>query len=126
MNNATSQPQNRIREYTLEASAFNWEIAPGKTIPAWGFNGTIPGPEIRAKKGDTLIVRVKNNLQEPTIVHWHGIRLPANMDGTESVQKPILPGQEFEYRFELPDAGTFWYHSHHNETVQMEEACTAP
>ena len=55
------------------------------------------------------------------MVHWHGIRLPASMDGTGEVQQPILPGESFEYRFIVPDAGTFWYHSHQNETVQMEK-----
>jgi len=63
---------------------------------------------------------VKNNLQEPTVVHWHGIRLPASMDGTGNTQTLIPPGEEFEYKFVVPDAGTFWYHSHQNETVQME------
>lgn len=112
--------QNKVVEYFLEATEFNWEIAPGKNIPAWGFNNQVPGPALQAGKGDTLVVKVKNNLKEPTIVHWHGIRLPASMDGTGEVQKPIQPGEEFEYRFIVPDAGTFWYHSHYNETVQME------
>ncbi|MBK9531209.1 MAG: multicopper oxidase family protein [Chitinophagaceae bacterium] len=112
--------ENKIVEYNLIAGEFNWEIKPGKTITAWGFNNQVPGPVLMAKKGDTLVVRVQNNLTEPTMVHWHGIRLPANMDGTGEVQKPILPGESFEYRFIVPDAGTFWYHSHQNETVQME------
>jgi FtsP/CotA-like multicopper oxidase with cupredoxin domain len=107
-------------EYHLEAGKFDWDIAPGKTIEAWGFNGQVPGPVLRAQKGQTLIVRVTNNLPEPTVVHWHGLRLPAAMDGTQDVQKPIEPGEEFEYRFVVPDAGTFWYHSHANETVQIE------
>jgi FtsP/CotA-like multicopper oxidase with cupredoxin domain len=75
---------------------------------------------LKAKKGDTMVIKVNNKLEEPTVVHWHGIRLPASMDGTGEVQKPIQPGESFTYRFELPDAGTFWYHSHHNETEQME------
>jgi FtsP/CotA-like multicopper oxidase with cupredoxin domain len=108
------------RTYELIASEFDWQIAEGKTIKAWGFNNTLPGPSIRAKKGDTVVVKVKNNLQQPTIIHWHGIRLPASMDGTGEVQAPIQPGDEFEYRFEVPDAGTFWYHSHENEVEQME------
>lgn len=112
--------QNKQVEYQLTAGEFNWEIRPGKTISAWGFNNQVPGPVLRAKKGDTLVVRVQNNLPEPTIIHWHGIRLPASMDGTGEVQKPILPGESFEYRFTVPDAGTFWYHSHQNEAVQME------
>jgi FtsP/CotA-like multicopper oxidase with cupredoxin domain len=114
------KPTNKTIAYTLEASEFNWEIRPGKTITAWGFNQQVPGPLLKARKGDTLVVTVKNNLSEPTIVHWHGIRLPATMDGTGEVQKPIPPGESFTYRFEVPDAGTFWYHSHQNETMQME------
>lgn len=114
------RPQNQTVVYNLEASVFNWEIAPGKTIQAWGFNKQLPAPILEANAGDTLVVRVTNNLPEPTIVHWHGIRIPSAMDGTGKVQKPIEPGETFEYRFVVPDAGTFWYHSHHNETIQME------
>lgn len=106
--------------YQLTASEFQWEISEGKTITAWGFNQSVPGPTLRARKGDTLVIKVKNDLKESTVIHWHGIQLPSAMDGTDSVQKPIAPGEEFEYRFVVPDAGTFWYHSHQNETVQME------
>jgi len=113
--------ENKIVDYNLTASEFNWEIKPGKNITAWGFNNQVPGPVLKAKKGDTLVVHVKNNLPEVTMVHWHGIRLLATMDGTGEVQRPIQPGESFEYRFIVPDAGTFWYHSHQNETVQMEK-----
>jgi FtsP/CotA-like multicopper oxidase with cupredoxin domain len=106
--------------YHLTASEFDWQISEGKIVKAWGFNNQLPGPVLQAKKGEELTVRVTNNLPEPTIIHWHGIRLPATMDGTDDVQKPILPGEEFEYRFIVPDAGTFWYHSHYHETQQME------
>src|SRR6185295_8034726 len=106
--------------YKRTASQFDWEISKGKKNRAWGFNNTIPGPVLRAKKGDKIAVKVKNELQEATVVHWHGIRLPAAMDGTDNTQRPIQPGEEFEYCFTVPDAGTFWYHSHQNETVQME------
>lgn len=112
--------QSNLVEYTLEASAFTWEIVPGKTIEAWGFNKQLPGPVLRANTGDTLVVRITNNLNEATTIHWHGICLPATMDGTDGVQKPIEPGEVFEYRFVVPDAGTFWYHAHTNETIQME------
>jgi FtsP/CotA-like multicopper oxidase with cupredoxin domain len=106
--------------YELTASSFDWKVSEQKTINAWGFNQQVPGPTLRAKKGDTIVIKVKNELEEPTIIHWHGIRLPASMDGTGEVQKPIQPGEEFEYSFTVPDAGTFWYHSHHRETSQME------
>lgn len=120
INNTNIKKENKIVEYNLQAGKFNWEIAPGKTIEAWGFNKQLPGPVLEANAGDTLVVRVTNHLAEPTIVHWHGIRIPAAMDGTGMVQKPIAPGETFEYRFVVPEAGTFWYHSHHNETIQME------
>ena len=106
--------------FELTASEFDWELSEGKIIKAWGFNNQVPAPTIKAKKGDELFIKVKNNLLEPTLIHWHGIRLPAAMDGTGEMQKPIQPGEEFEYRFVVSDAGTFWFHSHHNETVQLE------
>jgi FtsP/CotA-like multicopper oxidase with cupredoxin domain len=104
----------------LEARASDWEIAPGRSVRAWTYNGQVPGPTIEARAGDTIVLRLTNHLEEPTTIHWHGIRLPAAMDGTQVVQPLVQPGERFEYRFVVPDAGTFWYHSHHNETVQME------
>jgi FtsP/CotA-like multicopper oxidase with cupredoxin domain len=112
--------QTKTIHYHLEASEFHWEIAPGKTIEAWGFNRQIPGPVLKANTGDTLVIHFRNNLKEPTLIHWHGLRIPASMDGTDAVQKPVEPGKEFEYRFVVPDSGTFWYHSHTNETFQVE------
>ena len=109
-----------IKRFELTASQFQWNVSPDRSVPAWGFNNSVPGPIIRAKKGDTVEVKVKNDLPESTLMHWHGVRLNSSMDGTSDVQKPIQPGEEFTYRFGLPDAGTFWYHSHHNEAHQME------
>jgi len=109
-----------VKQFLLKASEFDWSISPEKIVRAWGFNESLPGPVLRAKRGDTLNITVRNDLSEPTIIHWHGIRLPASMDGTGEVQKPIMPGEEFVYKFAVPDSGTFWYHSHHDETVQME------
>lgn len=104
----------------LQARETDWAIAPGQTLRAWCFNGQMPGPVIEGRVGDVLEVRLANGLAEPTSIHWHGLRVPAPMDGTDMVQRPILPGESFTYRFRLPDAGTFWYHPHINETVQME------
>jgi FtsP/CotA-like multicopper oxidase with cupredoxin domain len=104
----------------LEAREGHWEFVQGRQSLAWGFAGTVPGPTIEARVGDVLEIRLTNHLPEPTVVHWHGLRIPAAMDGTEMVQRPIAPGNTFTYRFKLPDAGTFWYHSHFNETVQLE------
>jgi FtsP/CotA-like multicopper oxidase with cupredoxin domain len=104
----------------LEARETEWEIAPGRKVSAWGYQGSVPGPTIVAHVGDTIVARLVNNLPESTVIRWHGLRVPASMDTTASVQRLVLPGESFEYRFEVPDAGTFWYHSHVNETVQIE------
>ncbi len=104
----------------LEAGEFDWEFVPGQRTRAWGFNGQVPGPTIEAQVGDVLEIHLVNHLPEPTVVHWHGLRIPAAMDGTGMVQRPVGPGERFTYRFRVPDAGTFWYHSHYNETVQLE------
>jgi FtsP/CotA-like multicopper oxidase with cupredoxin domain len=104
----------------LEAREVDWEFVPGQRTRAWAFGGQVPGPTIEAQVGDVLEIRLFNHLPEPTVVHWHGLRIPAAMDGTERAQRPVAPGETFTYRFRVPDAGTFWYHSHYNETVQLE------
>jgi FtsP/CotA-like multicopper oxidase with cupredoxin domain len=111
----------QVLKVDLEARPTQWEVAAGLSVPGFGFNGQVPGPTIQAAVGDTLVVRLANSLPEPTTIHWHGLRVPADMDGTEMVQKPIQPGRGFEYRFVLPDAGTFWYHPHTHETEQLEK-----
>jgi len=120
-----SIPQSFAREpreihVDLEARETAWAISPDLTVSAWGYEGSVPGPTIVAHVGDTLVAHLVNNLPEPTSIHWHGLRLPAPMDGTQLVQRLVQPGDAFDYRFKLPDAGTFWYHSHANETVQIE------
>ena len=109
-----------VVQITLEASEFDWSFTPGRPTRAWGYNGQVPGPVIEARVGDVLEIEFTNRLPEPTTIHWHGLRLPASMDGTEMVQKPVAPGDTFTYRFLLPDAGTFWYHPHINEVEQLE------
>ncbi|MCL4866606.1 MAG: multicopper oxidase domain-containing protein, partial [Gemmatimonadales bacterium] len=118
----TAQPDEgrAVVRVELEASEFDWEFVPGQQTRAWGFNRQVPGPVIEARVGDVLEIHLVNHLPEPTVVHWHGLRIPAAMDGTGMVQRPVGPGERFTYRFRVPDAGTFWYHSHYNETVQLE------
>lgn len=113
-------PTGREIHVDLEARETGWEIAPGRVVPAWGYAGSVPGPTIVGRVGDTVVAHLVNHLPEPTLIHWHGVRLPAAMDGTASAQRLVQPGERFDYRFELLDAGTFWYHSHANETVQVE------
>ena len=110
----------------LVAQAAACEIAPGITVEGWTFNGQIPGPTIEGRVGDVVEVRFTNRLHEPTAIHWHGLRVPASMDGTDIVQGPVEPGETFVYRFRLADAGTFWYHPHMNETEQIERGLYGP
>jgi len=100
----------------LEARETEWAFAPDRSLRGFGFNGSVPGPLIEAETGDTLRVRLTNSLPQPTTIHWHGLRVPADMDGTA----PVQPCDAFEYVFVVPDAATFWYHSHVNETEQLE------
>src|SRR5262245_105119 len=75
-----------------------------------GFDGAVPGPVIRARRGGEVKVRLVNGLDEPTALHWHGVRLPNAMDGGSPLTgPPVAPGASFDYRFAAPDAGTFWY-----------------
>jgi FtsP/CotA-like multicopper oxidase with cupredoxin domain len=76
-----------------------------------GFDGVIPGPTLRVRRGDELRIRLVNALSAPTAVHWHGVRLTNAMDGAAPLtQPPVAPAASFDYRFTPPDAGTFWYH----------------
>ena len=117
---AQPEPGREVVSVDLAAGESDWEFTPGRTTSVWSYNGQIPGPTIEAHVGDVLEVHFTNHLSEPTTIHWHGLRVPAAMDGTDMVQYPIAPGESFTYRFKLPDAGTFWYHPHSNEVVQLE------
>ncbi|MBW0117747.1 multicopper oxidase domain-containing protein [Pseudonocardia abyssalis] len=85
----------------------------GRSVQTWGYNGTVPGPEIRLREGETLRVPLRNGLPDPTTVHWHGISLVNAMDGAPFLtQAPVEPGAGFDYEFVVPEAGTHWYHAH--------------
>ncbi len=89
--------------------------------PIWGYDGRVPGPPLRVKRGEELKVRLINELPQPTTIHWHGLRLPNAMDGVPHLtQHSVAPGQQFDYRFKPPDAGTFWYHAHFASPEQVE------
>ncbi len=87
----------------------------------WAYNGTVPGPELRLRQGERLVVDIENQLDAETTVHWHGIRLPNAMDGVPHLtQRPIAAsGGRFRYHFEVPDAGTYWYHPHLGSPEQV-------
>jgi FtsP/CotA-like multicopper oxidase with cupredoxin domain len=108
------------KEFHLVAEPVVREIAPGMKAHLWGYNGQSPGPTIEAVEGDKVRVFVTNKLPEHTTVHWHGMLLPNGMDGVGGVTQPhIKPGKTFVYEFEMKKSGTFMYHPHSDEMVQM-------
>jgi len=125
-----TNPDPNVVEVTLVAAAATVEYLSGKTTEVWayrdgaappGTKASVPGPAIRAKRGDEVIVHFENQLPEPTTIHWHGLRLLAKMDGSTSTQASIPSGGKFEYRFRVEDAGTFWYHPHVRANEQIEK-----
>ena len=79
-------------------------------------------PVLRMRRGEAFNLRLDNRLDEPTTIHWHGLRIDNRMDGVPFLTQPyVYGGDGFDYAFTPPDAGTFWYHPHRNETVQLEQ-----
>ncbi|WP_425073401.1 multicopper oxidase family protein [Sagittula sp. S175] len=107
---------------TLTAQKASVQLAPEgyPATPVWSYDGTIPGTTIRARQGDRITRRLVNALDEPTSVHWHGIRIDNAMDGVAGLtQEAVPPGATFDYDFAVPDAGTYWYHAHVNSMEQV-------
>lgn len=101
-----------IVEYELLIEKKVIEIK-GKKGESITINGSIPGPVLRFKEGDLARIKVKNQLDESTSIHWHGILVPPNMDGVPYVSfPPIPPKSEFVYEFPIRQYGTYWYHAH--------------
>ena len=108
------------KEFHLVAEPVVRELAPGMKANLWGYNGQAPGPTIEAVQGDKVRIFVTNKLPEHTTVHWHGMPVPNGMDGVGGLTQPhIKPGQTFVYEFVLKRSGTFMYHPHADEMVQM-------
>lgn len=112
------------REFHLVAEEIEHDFAPGQAgstrIKAWGYNGTTPGPTLEAVEGERVRIYVTNHLPEHTSIHWHGLLLPAGMDGVSGLtQPPIPPGETWVYEFELRNHGTFLYHPHADELLQV-------
>jgi FtsP/CotA-like multicopper oxidase with cupredoxin domain len=109
-----------VKEFHLVAEPVEREIAPGMVARLWGYNGQSPGPTLECVEGDRVRIFVTNRLPEATTIHWHGILLPAGMDGVSGLnQPPIEPGKTFVYEFTMRKSGTFMYHPHADEMLQM-------
>ena len=116
---ADAEPGVRSDPGVLEGTEFDLRIGQtrvnvtGRERIALTINGSLPGPLLRWREGDTVTLRVSNTLDDDTSIHWHGILLPANMDGVPGLSfDGIRPGATYPYRFRVRQAGTYWYHSH--------------
>ncbi len=111
---------NGVKEFHLIAEPVVREMAPGMKAHLWGYNGQSPGPTIEVVEGDRVRIFVTNKLPEHTTIHWHGQRLPNGMDGVGGLNQPQIPvGKTFVYEFVARRPGTFMYHPHADEMVQM-------
>lgn len=114
-------PDPDIVEVNLAAAETTWQFIEGIDTTVYAYNGTIPGPTIEAKVGDTVVVHFTNNLPEETTVHWHGVDTPATMDGSHISQALIQPGESFTYEFPVLHARMMWYHPHVRVFDQVEK-----
>ncbi len=127
-------PSADVVEVQLVAEVAEVEILAGTSTEVWAYRdggdpdgvAMVPGPLLDAREGQRVVVHLDNQLPEDTTIHWHGLRLPAGMDGTLAAQQPIAPGEAFTYEFVALDAGYFWFHPHMNGEVQIERGLHAP
>ena len=133
---AVALPSSLITAEAAEPKTFSLRAGRGKARLAptpnastnvWAYNGQVPGPEIRLRQGERVRILVENELNEETTVHWHGLRVPHSMDGVPHLtQKPIAAGGTFTYEFDVPDAGTYWYHPHQRSFEQVGRGLYGP
>ena len=107
-------PDPHIFETTITAAPHVMRLPDGQEVTVFAYNGMVPGPEIRVKRGDRVIVHFKNELPDdfPSTIHWHGIELNNKSDGTPVTQDVVQPGESYTYDFIVPRGGVFWYHPH--------------
>ncbi len=112
--------ENGYKVFEVTCQNIQWETKPGEVVNAMAYNGIVPGPEIRVTEGDKVRLVVKNEMNESTAVHFHGVRVPNGMDGVPFItQPPIKTGESFTYEFTAQNPGSHMYHSHHNAAEQV-------
>lgn len=106
-----------VKVFELTAAKVRWPLLPDVSVVALAYNGQVPGPVIRVTQDDKVRIILRNRLDEPTTIHWHGLGVPNAMDGVpDMTQKPVAPGEDFIYEFQVKQTGTFMYHSHYEAT----------
>jgi FtsP/CotA-like multicopper oxidase with cupredoxin domain len=124
MGNQLMQPrmEGNVKVYEVTARKIQWETKPGNMVEAFAYNDQVPGPQIRVREGDRVRFIVKNELEQSTAVHFHGLELPNDQDGVPFItQPPVKPGDSYTYEFTVPEgnSGSHMYHSHHNAAEQV-------
>jgi FtsP/CotA-like multicopper oxidase with cupredoxin domain len=110
------------KQFELTAAVTDWEVEPGKTVQAWTYNGTVPGPTMKVQPGDHVQIVLHNDLPQSTAIHFHGIETPNAMDGVPYVtQDPVKPGDDFTYDFVAVGPAVGMYHSHHHAEHQVPD-----
>jgi suppressor of ftsI len=109
-------------EVNVTASPTQVSLVAGKRTAAYAYNGRVPGPTLEVHEGDRVIVHFRNQLPEPTTIHWHGLHIPVTSDG--SPYYPVAPGRQYDYIFTVQkgSAGTYWYHPHPDQTTGIQIA----
>ncbi|MEP6468783.1 MAG: multicopper oxidase domain-containing protein [Chloroflexota bacterium] len=101
------------KQWEITASVIQWETEPGTVLEAYAYNGSVPGPQLRAEVGDKVRIILHNELPVPTTIHSHGLMVPNAMEGVPVITQPaVMPGESFTYEFTLRNAGSHMYHSH--------------
>ncbi|QXC60646.1 multicopper oxidase family protein [Aquihabitans sp. G128] len=114
----------RVSAFDLTAAATTLSIG-RRQVNTWAYGGQVPGQPLRVRQGDTMAVRLRNELPEATTIHWHGLAVRNDMDGVPDITQAVVgPGASFDYRFVVPDAGTYWFHPHMG--LQLDCALYAP
>jgi FtsP/CotA-like multicopper oxidase with cupredoxin domain len=117
-------PTGTTRRLSLRARPITVDLG-GTVVQTWGFGDSVPGVPFRASAGDRVLVDFRNDLPEPTSVHWHGLAIRNDMDGVPGVTTPETPpGGAFAFDFVVPDPGTHWFHPHHG--MQLDHGLYAP
>ncbi len=109
-----------VKVFELTSSEVKWEVMAGSTVQGLGYNGSVPGPEIRVTEGDKVRIVLTNKMKESTAIHFHGVILPNKVDGVPFLTQPVVKtGRTFAYEFTAVNPGSHMYHSHYNSAAQV-------
>ena len=109
-----------VKVFEVTSQDIDWDVADGEIIKAMGYNGRVPGPEIRVTEGDKVRLVYNNQMEQSSSIHFHGVMLPNSMDGVPFVTQPVVKtGESFTYEFTARNSGSHMYHSHHNAAEQV-------